>query len=308
MHNKISFKVFLAIVSTIILWASAFVVIRIGLQDFHPGSLALFRYLVASVGLLVLYVFMPRRSVVPTKDVMPLFLAGAIGIGAYNIALNYGEVSVTSGIASFLVNLIPVVVIILAVIFLKEKLYRRSIVGIIICLAGIGIIAFSHHAEEQHFSLGIVYLLLAALTGGIYHVLSRPLAIKYRPVELAAFMIWSATIVMLIYTPQMLQDLHAASLKTILAGIYLGIFPAIIAYIGWSFVLRKIPASQASPSLYAVPLTATMLGWLMIGELPTTLALTGGIIALVGAIVANPNLFRKKQVPQNVSCCEESVT
>lgn len=287
MQHKISLKTALAIITTATLWASAFVFIRLGLQGYHPGSLALFRYLIASVGMLPLYIFSPRRSAIAVKDIIPILITGLLGIGVYNLALNYGEVSVTSGISCFIVSLIPVGVMVLAVIFLKEKVSLQGWIGMAICIVGIILIAVAHTSGEETVDKGVMFLLIAALCGAGYSVLSRSLAVKYRPIELTSFIMWGGTLVMLYYFPQLKSDLATAPLSATLGAIYLGIFPSIVGYAAWTYVLRQIPASKASSYLFAMPLIATLLGWLLLGEIPEFLALMGGLVALTGAIVAN---------------------
>src|SRR5436190_2069276 len=106
-----------------LLWASAFVGIRAGLQGgYHPGPLALLRFTVASVFTLCLLPLLPaQRQRIRLRDKLRLFLIGVLGLGCYNLALNYGEVAVTSGIASFIISLSPVVTLIFAALFLSER-------------------------------------------------------------------------------------------------------------------------------------------------------------------------------------------
>lgn len=306
MHSKITLKIALGIAVTATLWASAFVFIRIGLKGFHPGSLALFRYLIASGGMFFLYIFSTKRSRVALKDIIPLLLTGIVGIGIYNITLNYGELTVTSGISGFIVSLIPVGVMLLAVLFLKEKVSTQGWVGMGVCVLGIILISVAHTSGQEVMDQGVIFLLIAAFSGAIYSVLSRSLAVKYRPIELTSFIIWGGTLVMLIYLPQLKKDLATASLEATLAGVYLGIFPAIVAYAAWSYVLRQIPASKASSFLFSLPLIATLLGWLLLGEVPDLLALVGGVIALTGAFIANKGKLLTNKKVSSVSTYEDS--
>src|SRR6185295_7545349 len=98
---KFSFKLRIALWVVIIFWASAFVGIRAGLLHYSPGGLALLRYLIASIAMIFVYFSRPHRSVLYGKDLILALISGVIGIGLYNITLNYGESSVTSGVASF---------------------------------------------------------------------------------------------------------------------------------------------------------------------------------------------------------------
>jgi drug/metabolite transporter (DMT)-like permease len=78
-----------------------------------------------------------------------------------------------------------------------------------------------------------------------------------------------------------------ASTEALLATIYLGIGPSMIAYATYSVMLSKFPASRASNFLYSVPPISTLLGFLWLGEVPTLFAIIGGIMALVGVITVN---------------------
>src|SRR5690348_16471872 len=88
---------------TIDLWASAFVLIRVAIQEYSPGHLALLRFAVASFTLAICAsrfgVRMPDKS-----DWSGLVFMGLCGFTAYNVLLNRGEQTVTAGSAAFLVN------------------------------------------------------------------------------------------------------------------------------------------------------------------------------------------------------------
>src|SRR5688572_4836136 len=88
-----SVKTKIALGVAIVLWSSAFVGIRAGLEGYSPGSLALFRFLIASICMFFIYWRLPTREKFHTKDFCLLVLFGAFGIGCYNVFLNYGEVS-----------------------------------------------------------------------------------------------------------------------------------------------------------------------------------------------------------------------
>ncbi len=67
----------------------------------------------------------------------------------------------------------------------------------------------------------------------------------------------------------------------------MGIFPAAVAYVAWSYVLKKLSASKAAITLYALPIVSTLLGFLLLHEQPSLISLVGGGIALCGALVAH---------------------
>src|SRR5215472_10533032 len=105
---RISASIVLAGSVTVLCWASAFAGIRASLQAYSPAHLALLRYLSASL-VLAGYAVVTRMPLPRGRDMLGLLLSGIVGIAVYNIALNYGELTVSAGIASFLINTVPVI-------------------------------------------------------------------------------------------------------------------------------------------------------------------------------------------------------
>ena len=228
MSVKIKFAVFVAV----FLWASAYVAIRYGLHFFSPEGLALGRYLIASLFLLLVFWRLPEKSAVSLKDLLGMMALGAIGIGIYNIALNYGELTVSSGIASFIISQSPVITAVVAAFLLGEELTLRRLLGFFISIFGVALIAFSH---DNHFAWDyhLLYILIATLISGFYSVLQKPFLKKYRAIETTTYIIWGATIFLLFYLPTLRHDLTHMSWPGIATILYLGIFPAALAYMAW---------------------------------------------------------------------------
>ncbi|MGB6976397.1 MAG: EamA family transporter [Gammaproteobacteria bacterium] len=296
---KIPLRLILILILVMALWASAFVGIRAGLKGYTPGSLALLRYLVASLCMAFLYFKSPSPRLPSLKIsewLLVLFL-GITGIGVYNIALNYGEVTVSAGITSFIMSQAPVLSILFAMFFLHERLTKKGWIGVLISVVGVALI-FMAEKQGAHVTTGIWYVLLSLFIASYYPILQKPLLHKLSPIVFTTYAIWSGTALMLIDLPQLIKELpHAPSIATF-AAVYNGIFPGAIAYALWSYILGRVPAMSASGYLYLMPLFATLLGWLLLGEVPLLLSITGGIVALVGAIFVTKGVRYQQPIPQ----------
>src|SRR3954452_13606665 len=135
-----------AAMTSVVLWASAFVGIRAAGRHLSPGPLSLGRLSVALLALLVVLVV--RRETVPTRAdlraVAPALLTcGVLWFGVYNLALNAGERRVDAGTASMIVYIAPVLIAILAGVFLGEGFPRRIFAGCSIAFAGVSVIALA---------------------------------------------------------------------------------------------------------------------------------------------------------------------
>jgi drug/metabolite transporter (DMT)-like permease len=286
-------KTWLALAGTLLLWASAFAGIREGMRmtpegaigpgGYGPGEVALLRFLVASLVLagFALYTRMrlPRRS-----DLLAIAAAGVIGIAGYHVPLNFGEQTVNSAAAALLISAGPVFVALMSRVLLDERLTVMGWIGILVAFAGTAIISVGG-GEGLHFSFGALLVLLAAFTTAVYFIMSKRLLRTYTSLEFTCYAIWAGTVPMLVFAPGLVgQAQHAASSAT-LSVIYLGVFPAAIAYVLSNYALARMPASLMTAFLYLSPVLAALIAWVWRGEVPTVLTAVGGVVVIAGVVV-----------------------
>lgn len=280
-----SLKVNCVLIATIIIWASAFVGIRVGLIGYSPGPLALLRFLVASLCMAIIYHGQGIKKSMPWTDRIQLLVAGILGIGVYNICLNFGEISVSAGIASFVIGLMPVMTVFLSFVFLQERLKLGAWFGVFISFLGLLLLAMGEGSHDE-MRQGIELILISAFMGSILTIIQKRFLIKYNPIAIISWVMWGGTLLLLIFTPQLVDEITVADVQSTTAAIYMGIFPAALAYLAWSYVLKNLPASKATITLYALPIVSTLFGFLYLDEKPSITSLIGGTIALFGAFIA----------------------
>jgi drug/metabolite transporter (DMT)-like permease len=278
-------RVFGAICVVLIIWASAFAGIRAGLESYSPGVLVLLRFLVAS-GLLAVYALAVRMPLPAPRDVPMILLAGFLGFTGYHVGLTYGEVTVESGSASLLIASVPVFTALLAVLFLGERMGVTGWAGTLASFGGAALIAVG---EGQGLSVdpGVLPILFAAVSESIFFVVQRPYLERYGSLRMTTYSIWFGTLFMLVWTPELWEEVAEASFEATASVVYLGIFPTVIAYVALAYAFSRLPASRAVSFLYAIPVLAFVVAWVWLGETPTWLSVLGGTIALCGVVIVN---------------------
>jgi drug/metabolite transporter (DMT)-like permease len=286
-------RTWLAIAGVLLLWASAFAGIRAGLRltpagelgpdGYGPGELALLRFGTAST-VLALYALATRMRLPSRSDLPGLALSGFLGISLYHVALNFGEVTVQAGAASLLISAAPVFTVLLSAMFLQERLTRIGWGGILLAFAGVALIALSG-GGRLHFTPGALLILLAAVAAATFSILSKKSLRRYAALEFTSYAIWAGTLPMLAFLPGLLRRIPHAAPAATLAVVYLGIFPAAIAYVLWNYALSRMPASLLSSFLYLSPVIASFIAWVWLGEVPALLTILGGALAILGVIL-----------------------
>jgi drug/metabolite transporter (DMT)-like permease len=171
-------------------------------------------------------------------------------------------------------------------VFLAEGLPLRLMLGCAVALAGCGVIAL---ATSTHGISDVVAALLcvaAALTYAVALVVEKPLLTRASPLTVT----WSActvgAVVCLPFLPQLVAESLHAGAGALAWVVYLGLLPTAAGFSLWAFALARTTAGRLGATTYLVPPVAVLMGWLLLGDVPQTLAFAGGALCLLGVAVA----------------------
>ncbi|HCX8629425.1 TPA: DMT family transporter [Staphylococcus aureus] len=284
--NKLRDTTFLSYLFTIILWGSAFPMIKIALNDFSAESLSAFRLILATI-ILLPFVIIKKLPTPELRDIPVIFILGFCGFVIYHTALNFGETLISAGISGILVSTTPIFSSALAYIFLKEHFSKWNWLSSLVAFIGISIISISKDDYTTINVLGVFIILLASFSESLYFTFQKKYIEKYGFIAFTLYTIMASSPFMLIFIPEIINDIHGATFTSIVSVLYLAILPTIIPYVLLAYIVKSVGVSDATMSLYLTPIVSLLLSYLLLDELPTTLAIIGGIITLLGVSLSN---------------------
>src|SRR6266566_3310992 len=273
----------LAALVSVVLWAAAFVGIRAAGRSFSPGALALGRLTIGSVllGGLVL----SRPILRPTKRELGLLvLAGLLWFGVYNLLLNDAERRVDAGTAAMLVLIAPIFIIALAAVFLQERTTPNLLLGGALAFAGVVVIGLATSSRSASL-VGVILCLVAALASAIGMVAEKPVLNRITALQATWSCCVVGALVCLPYAPQLVREWRVAPTSGIAWLLFLGVFPTSIAFTTWAYALARGSAGRLAATAYLVPPITIVMSWLILGEVPSLIALLGGALCLVGVAI-----------------------
>jgi drug/metabolite transporter (DMT)-like permease len=281
-----------AVAVTVVLWASAFVGIRAIGPTFSPGSLTLGRLAVAAVvlGAVVLPQLLKSRKLPQGREWWPILAYGVMWFGGYNVALNAAEHLLDAGTSAMLINVSPILIAVLAGVFLKEGFPRWLIIGSLVAFGGVALIAVgsstgsgSARGEGPTADVaGVLLCLLAAVLAAVSVIIQKPVLRKFPAGQATLFGILVGAVCSLPFTGQLMSELQSAPLPATMGLLYLGVFPTAIAFTTWAYALSLIDAGKLAATTYLVPGATILISWLVLSEIPTVWGLVGGVVCLVG--------------------------
>ncbi|MER5883375.1 DMT family transporter [Streptomyces sp. NPDC001941] len=287
-----------AVCFTVFAWASAFVSIRSAGSAYSPGALALGRLLAGSVVLLVL-VLVRREGFPPREAWRGILISGLVWFGGYMVALNWGERLVDAGTAALLVNIGPILMALLAARLLGEALPPRLVAGMVVSFIGAVVVGLSMSGDTSGPTsvLGVVLCVLAAVAYATGVVAQKPALSYGTPLQVTAFSCLVGTVACLPFAGQLAHELPRAPMSATLNMVYLGVVPTALAFTTWSYALARTPAGKLGATTYAVPAIVVALSWVLLDEVPTWLALLGGVLCLAGVAVSRSRSRAEKPGP-----------
>jgi drug/metabolite transporter (DMT)-like permease len=271
--------------TTVILWASAFVVIRAVGDAFSPGAMAFLRLLVGSSALAL--VALRYRRPLPRGRALAIVVGyGVCWFAGYAVVLNWAERHLDAGTAALLVNVAPILVAAVAGVVFHDGFGRPVVIGMLIAFAGVIVISTGSDGSSTEDTLGLVLGLGAAVLYAA-GVLMQKVALRTVDAVTATWVGCTAGLIATLpFAPQAVGEVADASGGAIAGVLFLGLGPTAIAFTAWAFALARTDAGRMAATTLCVPALVVLMSWATVGEVPTALGLFGGALCLTGVAIS----------------------
>ncbi len=284
----------------VIVWAVNFVAAKIGLRALPALTLAPFRVVLAGIIMIPAYLLcslLPifqearetRRRGFTLRDYWTFFYLGFFGVSINQICFTTGLKYTSVSHSAVIVGLGPIYTLVLAVLFKQEALSWRKSVGMTIALGGIALMAWQAGGTSSGPSiLGDGITMMGSVGFAMFVVLGKRVAGNYDALTITAFNHFAGAIIVLPLAIRGARTLsregawHAIPWSGWASIAYMAIFSSALAYVFYFWLLRYLEASQLAAFTYVLPVMATVLGILWLGERGTWSQLAGGAVALGG--------------------------
>ncbi len=281
-----------------LIWASSFVLVKIGLNDVGPLTLGGLRYFAACW--LLLPFMLPNVEVYRSLSQglwVRLLLLGLFAYTLGNGTLYWGLQYMSATTGSFEMSLTPLLVLFLGIFWLKEIPTRWQVLGIVIVVAG-SILFFSPGLSSGE-PLGLTVVGLGMIAIALSGILGREVA-RDRRVDT-----WFLTAIPLAFGGGLVlllgwvfESPARLTVTTVAVVVWLAVVNTAIAYVLYNHSLQVLTALEVNIMMNLTPLATAALAWVMLGETIEPAQVVGMIIVIVGVgLVQWRGPRRKKNAP-----------
>jgi drug/metabolite transporter (DMT)-like permease len=272
-----------------LIWGMAFVAIRRADFELSPINLALLRWLLACAGFLTISPFILKpKTKFEGRDLPRLLVISLLNVPAYHLALNFGETTVSSGLAGLLVAMGPVLIAVLSAVLLKEKLGRRLVLALAIGIAGTLIMSLPDlNLNSVGSILGPLEVLVAAFSFATFSVLSKPLVTKYGSASVTIWAGLAGTVMLLpLLSPSFGAAIVSLSVEGWFSVLFLALLSTVAGYLMFYALISRSPVSRVGIQMYLIPVVSVIGGILLLQEGLNAYTIAGGAILLVSVALA----------------------
>lgn len=285
---KTQSKAIFAATVTYVLWGFSFLASSVGQETATPFVLLTYRFVIA-VAILSVPILLGKQKIrLRGKNIKPLLLLGAMEPCIYFIGEQYGLKYSNSAFSGIMIALIPIVTLILAAVFLKDRPSRAQWLFSLISIGGIIVITVCENSGGDVSIIGVVFLLAAVITGSAYSVISRSIADEFSVFERTYIMqVMGAvffTVLALIEQSGSVGAILAPALNTdfVIAALFLAVGSSVLGYTLFNYAVSNAPMANIVILCNLTTVISVVAGIFILHEKLSAVSLVAMAVVIIG--------------------------
>lgn len=268
------------------LWSSSYVLIEIGLEQINPLTFAAYRYALASIILFSVFIYRNRKQLVNFSGKRALMFL-LLGFTGYFIAQGLqflGLYFLEPVTVSFLLNLTPIIVLVLSVLFLKEVPKAIQLIGV--ALTSGGVFAFFYDTVGSLDIVGVVFTLISGVGWASYMILSRHYLNRNREnvMELTTYSMGAGAF-MLLGVATLTGNITFLSFDSWIIILWLSVANTALAFVLWNHALKTLRVYEQSILQNTMLIQVALLAFVFLHSPLSMQKILGMVIVFVGVLI-----------------------
>jgi drug/metabolite transporter (DMT)-like permease len=292
-------KAYIALSATSIIWGTTWVASKIGVQKAPALEVASIRQFIGGALYVVFFLVIKKLPLPTLKQLGWLTFMGILMFvssnGIATMALKY----VSSGLGALIAALYPLFVVLIEMIFYKnKKITALTFTGIILGIGGIGVVFYddAFHNRTEGYVLGVILSLIAMITWSVATIFIARKKADINPYYATGWQMLISSVILfgMVLISGDHIPLSAIPAQTWGALAYLILAGSIFTFVAFIYSMKHLEPAIASLYAYINPIVAILVGSLVANEKLTITILVGSLITLSGVYLVNRSMKQKK--------------
>ncbi|HKY47139.1 MAG TPA: DMT family transporter [Acidimicrobiia bacterium] len=266
-----------------LIWGSSFVLIKIGLEAFHPGFITWAR---VGLGALALAAMPAARRRIEERDRWRIIQLGVLWVAIPFTLFPLAQEHINSAVTGLLNGATPSFAGLIGALWFHRAPRGPQRWGIATGFVGIALISVGSSAEGGTAFVGVLLVLVATVCYGFATNMAGSLQQKYGSVPVMARMLAVGSV---LTAPFGIYGLTRSefALDSAVAVTVLGVVGAGVAFALMATLVGRVGGPRATFITYLIPVVSLVLGAVVLAETVTAPALAGVGLILAGAGMAS---------------------
>ena len=277
-----------SVILAAIFWGTNFAATKFAALSIPPLLLVAFRFCAGGLLMYGVLRLLEPESRLGGKDLFPMAALGCLGVGTAQTGFTFG-LSMTSAASTGLIfSTAPVWGMLLGSVLGHERPTGRGVVGVALSIVGVGVVFYEGLGAGSTSLIGNLWVLLAAVSVGVYTVLSVPLLERHTPLTVATYpILFGGPFVLLLSSPELLNLGWGSVGVGVWASVgYSAVFATAFAFVGWQRGISRIGANRTLIYQYLITAVGVASGIVFFGERLGVEKVVGGAVILLGVYLA----------------------